>query len=653
MIAFLNPPLTPRNGHTLEVLVACRVSDPKPGKQDERSLADQEAEHREWIERNTDLPCNIKVVAGSGSGESVERSEYLDLIELVESRKFDVVLTEDLGRILRRLQAHMFCELCVDNDVRLIALNDNVDTAHDGWEDRSIFSAWHHERSNRDTSGRIKRTHRNRFQHGGCLALPIAGYRKPPGAKGDDDLEKVPEFEEIYKEWFRRLDEDEATFAEIADWLNEQGVPTGEYCRQKQWTGTMVGRVTRNWLLKGIRFRNKRRSRRNNKSGKYRTEKAPPEDLLTRPVPHLAFFDEAYYDRVVEKANLRNAKYRRKGADGQDPRRNQPRKRTRYPGQSVYCGICGRLYVYGGHGRKDHLMCSGAREHRCWNGTTFDGPMAAERLSEAIYVEIEALPAFDGEFLALLEEEVALRGSSRDAELRANLAESQRVEHEMTNIVGAIRDYGSSDILLAELKRLEQSQSDLAVSHHELKVRSADRIEIPSLETVKQVARQEFARLAKESHEYARLMRKLIPMVYVFPFRLCDGGAIVLRASLTFTAVPLVPGSVAQLAGLGERLTKQIFVDLFDPPQRAAFRERVVQMRAAGMKEREVAEELQITVTAASRAARLQRLMASLDITDPWLPVREPPADYGKFRRHLHHRYCFRPLDGFPRDWPH
>jgi hypothetical protein len=43
MVAELKPPLIARKGHTLRVLLPCRVSDPGPGKQDIMSLADQEA----------------------------------------------------------------------------------------------------------------------------------------------------------------------------------------------------------------------------------------------------------------------------------------------------------------------------------------------------------------------------------------------------------------------------------------------------------------------------------------------------------------------------------------------------------------------------------------------------------------------------------
>ena len=238
--------------------------------------------------------------------------------------------------------------------------NDHVDTAQDDWEDRSIFSAWHHERSNRDTSSRIKRAHRSRFQQGECLSLPIYGYVKKPGTRSDADLEKLPEAEAIYTEWFDRLDRG-ASYAEVADWLNEHGVPLGPYCTQKkEWDYRIVGQVTHNWILKGVRFRNKRKTRRNNTSGKYVSEKADPTELLTRRVPHLAFFTEAYYDRVVAKVDARNAKYCRNASGGPDPLEDRPRKRTRFPGQTIYCGICGRLFVFGGHGKKDHLECAGA-----------------------------------------------------------------------------------------------------------------------------------------------------------------------------------------------------------------------------------------------------------------------------------------------------
>jgi DNA invertase Pin-like site-specific DNA recombinase len=229
---FLDPPLVPRNGRTLEVLVPVRVSDPRPGKQDERSLDEQRVLLETWLKAHTKLPVKVHVLAWKGSGEGLENEEYLRLLRMIGSRKFDLVLCEDLGRIVRRIHAHLVCELCEDTGTRLIALNDHVDTAQSNWRDASIFAAWHHERANRDTSERIKRTHRGRFAAGGCLPQPIFGIIKPAGAKTDADLRKDPPAEVIYKDWFAKLD-DGGTYADVSDWLNGNKTPLPPHARGK------------------------------------------------------------------------------------------------------------------------------------------------------------------------------------------------------------------------------------------------------------------------------------------------------------------------------------------------------------------------------------------------------------------------------------
>jgi hypothetical protein len=324
----------------------------------------------------------------------------------------------------------------------------------DGWQDRSIFSAWHHERSNRDTSERIKRTHRNRFLHGGSVSLPIFGLRKKPGAKSDDDWERVPEAEPIYQEWFDRLDHD-AQYADVADWLNQKGVPLGPYSRQDHWDGPMVGRLTHNPLLKGVRFRNKRKTRRIS-AGTYKSEKAEPHELLTRRVPHLAFFEEAYYDRAVAKADARNAKFRRTGNGGPDPCANHPKKRVRFPGQTIFCGMCGRLYVFGGHGQKEHLMCSGARSYLCWNGATLDGPLAATNISGEVFAQIEALQDFDPAFFDMVNEDARKWDSAQQSLLRDITGKIQHGEREIENLMKFIRGGDDSVSVREDLHRLEE-----------------------------------------------------------------------------------------------------------------------------------------------------------------------------------------------------
>ena len=624
----------------LRVLLVARVSDPGPGKQDERSVEDQEALLRSWVAANIPNPCEFEVFASSGPGEWIDRAEFQELRDKVMSGVYDLLVTEDLGRILRRLQAHMFVEECVDHDTRVIALNDHVDTAEPGWEDRSIFSAWHHERSNRDTSMRIKRTHRSRFQSGGCAAIPIYGYIKPPGAKSDMDWIKDPEAEPIYEEWFQRLNRGDS-FQDIADWLNENGVPTGPYCESEKWDGTTVGRVSRNPILKGMRQRNVRESYRDSR-GKYRTRKADPAMLLQREVSHLAFFEPEYYDRIIADVNARNAIYRR-GQNGDDPRKGVFRKRTRYPGQTVYCGVCGKLYVFGGHGQTDRLMCNGAREHKCWNGVTFDAPLAARRIADAVLEVIESLPDFDEQFLA----EINAEADRLDDEYTQQIGEldfrSADIERRLDNLVEFIGDGKGNERVRRTIEQLESELSGIVATRRRLATAPRQRIEIPDIEELKTLAHDSLLRLAEDDWEFCKLLRRLVPRIIVHPYRLFDGGTTVLRASFRIHPAGLLEDPRVREA-LQQPLECIRTVDLFDPPQRVACREKVVELMRSGKYAYEAARECGITATTAQRASAIQREMDERGLSDPYIRLTDPPEDSSKLRRHKHPRYCFDPL---------
>ena len=644
----LHPPLAPpKNGHTCEILCVCRVSDPKPGKQDERSLDDQEASYREWLQRNLDRPFEMTVIAGKGSGELLDRDEYQKVIDEAATRKYDLVLCEDLGRIVRRIHAHLFCEHCEDCDTRLYSKNDRVDTALPNWREASIFAAFHHERSNRDTSERIKRTLRNRFVGGGSLRRPPYGWIKPPGSKSDADEFKDPSAEPIYAEWFRILDIDKGTYADVVRYLKAQGIlfPSRYKNRFVEPDVKSVARYTHNPLLKGVKEWNHRKTKRINNPGKYLSQKALPEDLLQRRVPHLAFFEESYYDRVVADVDARNGKYRRSDDPRADPCLNRPRKQTRFPGRITYCAICGRQFVWGGHGQTDHLMCNGARQHRCWNGATFDGTVAAQRIANAVLQEAEKLEDFDSTFIQMLTEESRQLDQARDKKLDDLRRQIAQVTTSIANIVEFVKSGKAPASLQDELNRLEAHKARMSSEARCIEQSPACTIEIPPAARIQDLVHECLNELAVASHDFAKVMRKLVPRIVVFPVQLCDGGRVVLRAKFKLHLASLLPDRRASDVLL-RPLERVLTIDLFDPPQRERFRLQILDARESGKTERQAAVESGITVTAAQHAAALQRRMDGLAITDPYVPVREPPENCPKLRRHRSPDYLFEPLAG-------
>src|SRR5260370_42001342 len=85
----LRPPLLPRNGQLIEVLGIARISTEH---QDQRSLADQEALSRRWLDDHVGLPYHLGMIVGRGSGECLDRDEARRARTAVESGRMDLVI---------------------------------------------------------------------------------------------------------------------------------------------------------------------------------------------------------------------------------------------------------------------------------------------------------------------------------------------------------------------------------------------------------------------------------------------------------------------------------------------------------------------------------------------------------------------------------
>jgi DNA invertase Pin-like site-specific DNA recombinase len=528
--------LLPRNGHTFRILAICRISTEH---QDERSLEDQEAMLRKWIKLNYPGQVEVHVFASRDSGEALDRAEYLQAIEMVESRTVDLVIMEDSGRFARRNHAVLFCEICEDAETRLVALNDNIDTSEDNWRVNAGFASLRHELYNKDTAARIRRTLQNRFVNGGMLLCTIYGYMKPAKGATDNDVVRLPEAEPVYDRWFTMLEEG-ATYAEVADWLNSLSIKPGKYSTNTRWDGAMVGRITHNTVLKGLRQFNRTVRKRINKTGRRRAVKADPVALTERVVPHLAFIEPSRYDRVIRMLKERNAKFSRRDEYGIDSRRNVPRKRTAWPGQHVECGICGRVYYFGAHGRSTGMMCSGARDHKCWNGAAFDGPLAAQKLVPAVLNEIEALQGFDELLIAEVAKQLDVLNSSADARRTTIVRDLGRSEREVANVVAAIREGYVSPTLRDELVRLEGDRARLKTELDSLDQSKTTAPKLPPIDDLKRTARELVVSASPDSPEFSRIMQRLLPRIRAYPARILGSGRVVIVAHVTMTLSSLI-----------------------------------------------------------------------------------------------------------------
>ncbi len=635
----------PKQGSRYRGVAVCRISKES---QDKMSLEDQLAYYHEWLKRNFRGEYELTVLASQGSGELLERADFITLTEMAEEGVYDFFIAEDIGRIARRTQAMILCELAEDSATRVIAINDRVDTLADDWRQNAFFATMRHEAYNRDTAARIRRSHRNRFLTGDMVRCLPAGYIKPfPGAN-ESQCSKDPKAEAVFDEWFTRL-EREQSFSEVASWLNSIEFPTGKHVKKTMWDGTRVGQVTRNPILKGLRVHNQRMTRRINKTGKRKSVMAPPAELLTRNAPHLAFIETERYDRVIRLINNRNEKFRKGREFAKNGRPMGTRNDSRWPSQHVRCGICGRKYVLGGHGQKERMMCDGARSYQCWNAMTVDRADLASGVSAEIYRQIETLPEFDSELLRQVRAESEAMAGLQNNELQRLNAERHKVLGEIGKLTEAIATLDLSQALLSRLSATEQRLREIDDEIAEVSATVPITPVIPTADELRKLAQQSFLELSVESREYAGVMRNIVRDFYVLPYRLIDGGNISPRV-----VFKLDLGSIegVQVPDQLDCMTLDCMIDLTKPPQRVEFRERVVARRESGMKERDVAAKLGITQPAVQNAVKLHAQMIRLGISDPWQPVPTYAEAADRYQRISHPRFCFTPLDGFTPKFP-
>jgi hypothetical protein len=634
---FEYPNLTAKHGR-LRVLIIARISTVN---QDARSLLAQIELCKKWVRDRFPHDLEFVVIQSQGSGERLDREELAQAEEYVESGTFDVVIAEDLGRIMRRSRAVDFCELCEDYDTRLIAINDGIDTNEKKWRRNALFAAMKHEESNEDTSDRIKRQMDHNFSaNGGCVNHIVWGIVKPPGCKGDAELSWDHKARKLIRAAIWKIEKQGQNLTEAARWLRQHGAD-GMTCKK-------LGRLVRDPILTGYRRRGMRRTRRLNKTGARRAVPAPEIQVLRRFCPNLQIISPARFERVNRLLEERNAKYK-VGADGIDPRKGRPKRRTTWPGAHLVCGICGRFFCWGAHGLTGHLSCAGVKDYCCWNTTSVNGKRAADRLADAIIGEVMALSDFDDVFLQELKQQSDCARSDRQKQQRALEERIQKLRDQIDRLTDSIAENeGSSKGLNSALKKRENELAEVEQALVILNRTPLRVAELPPLHSLKEKAKVAFGRLLADTSEVPALVRYLCPEIYIVPFRLIDGGHVVLRAvfDLHLAALVVDPRSDPTLDRM---LVRRVIVDLFDKPQREAIRTRVMAalQRDPRPTLKQIATELNVTETAVQHAVALQKQMTAAGIDDPYLRVTEPPADYNRQRMHRHPDYVFRPLPNF------
>lgn len=305
---------------------------------------------------------NVEVYVDDGfSGTNFNRPDFKRMMEDIENDLIDTVIVKDLSRFGRNyLEVGYYLEeYFPSNDIRFIAINDNVDS--DLGEDdftpfRNIMNEWYA----KDISRKVKSAHRAKALAGEPLSKPVYGYIRNPMDKKHwiIDPEAAAVVKKIYSlalsgwgtDQIARYLESEKILTPTAYWLSKGIVIPGRKDTTLDpyyWGNTTVKGILekREYMGDVVNFKSYTKSYKNKK--RYRNDES---DMLIIENVHEPIIDRATWQAV------RTLRSQSKG------RRRSPKSGIINPFSGVmYCADCG------GKMRFRHYDSNGLEYFECSN----------------------------------------------------------------------------------------------------------------------------------------------------------------------------------------------------------------------------------------------------------------------------------------------
>lgn len=634
-------PLEPsRPDGVLRVVVLGRKSKPNPENENESIEASMESAEAH-LGRIYDGPVEFTRLGEQVSGMVVDRATIRQVEDMRDAKEMDLILTEDIGRVFRNPRHIMaFVQDCVDADMRLIAVADNLDTGDEGWETALVIAAARHGFAVPDARRRVIRSALYSFRNGGNVQHLRFGYRKlsKEDAKSGEfgpvglRMAKLPELTPAIKDICEKVKDivNYRSYWDIADELDAKGIPPGPSSRSGRWNDKLVSELVKDEILMGVRSLGKTKGRRTLRSGKNkrkRNTKAPEKTTYAE----LAHLTPEEFEELQVAVRLRAARQKQKRGS-QHPRYDVPRSKAIFPGQHMQCGICGAMFYAGDKGQYRCRRSFKRNTDRCWSHVQVDGEMARRQVLDWIVRQLESFACARDRLIDAAWHEI---DNLRSRHSRSSNIWSGRVEmlkKTQARLAKAIRLTDDDGALVVELKDVN---AELA---------SARRKEYASLEAANGaqtfVSREDVERRLPQallhavgtSFLFADFLREILVRFEIVPLQAINCGLVRPRALVTLLV--WVPGPN------GESTEQRIegTIDLFEPPDYIRHLSRCVEARkrkATGERRptyQALAQTLGLHHMAIKRAMAVAKKMKAEGLSEPYRVLHEPPARASRWR---------------------
>ncbi len=402
------------------------------------------------------------------SGASTARPRFQQLVTDARSGRFRLVLAEALDRISRD-QEHIagFYKQMRFADVGIVTVAEGeISELHIGLKGTmsALFLKDLAQKTHRGLEGRVRQG-----ASGGGLCF---GYRTRRGFKADGtpitgELEIAEDEAAVVRRIFRAYANGQSPRS-IAKALNAEGV-TGS--RGGKWTASMLlggaARETgllRNRLYVGERVWNRQHFVKDPNTGRRLARLNPPESWVVTAVPDLRILEQEVWEGA--QARLRASSTKAETDESAFHSANMGRRlgrQRRAPwllSGLVRCGVCqGPMTVVGAEGR---LGCANHVERgNCSNKRTIRRQVLTDRVLVGLKERL-LVPELVEEFVRSYVVEIQTANRERGARSVRLAQEQARLARQVQNFLDLIKEGHGSGAMVAELRKVEARQVELA-----------------------------------------------------------------------------------------------------------------------------------------------------------------------------------------------
>lgn len=636
-----NPIVIPR-GRRLRVLIYARFST---AEQKRRSIKAQIEFCKKCLRALGVTDITVIIIRDEAlSGELRSRPGIDQVRAGILAGEYDLMLVEDSSRIYRDDVACVeLVRLAVDNDIRVICVNDFVDTADVDWEDRLKRAAQFHAQMNRYGSERVKRSHEELWISGAAVGLLKPGYRRQCAQQmTESDRRKLPKFDEVDPRWapvikeaFERIAAGEAPWA-VGSFLTAAGLPKASNAKSDVHTDRNVISLIRRPDYRGAQVFRGSVVRKMLSTGKKKARPNEKEEVLSREMPNLRIVEDWLWHAANAAIDARAPKVAPpRGRD--NPQYGVPRN-SRTPLSGIFLCRCNAKMHVDGCG-KAAFRCREVRCGGCWNKATALRDKTYGWLRSAIVPEFQTL---GGRVDAIIERAAKILDDAGALETRKALLLKRKVKLEKALMrLGeslASTDQGS-DTLVTMLEEREGRLARVDAQLDSLE-KKAGRCAPPRGAEIEDRRNEIIAAMERMDRTLRDELKLLTGEIRAVPYRQFGGDKVVLRARFELRLAALLP--IRLRAVLANHVDGPVYkqfetipmlVDLFEPstgPKHGIEALRLREEERLGLTA--IGRRLGITKRQANIAVQYGGAMRAAGMTDPYIELTEAPTAASRWR---------------------